>query len=201
MAVETPPHNNRVPALPEISHDVASPRMCWPAVAHRQSWKSTRLQGDYPVAAPIHTPRFIAPHRGAAHTERQGQAQSSLRGRPLSQRRGRPLIGTWSREAATPFSHRPDRPEARLHLAERMLRRRQSVVGGSAYREDSRCRCPRLRPLLSRRNARRSLPPSAPQPSARPRWLRSYTVAGGLPPAGSAAAQFPCRPGYAGRRG
>jgi len=79
-----PPHDDRVPAIPPISRDVASPGLCWPAATYRQSWRSTRLNGGYPVAAEIRTPRFIAPHRRAARAERYGQAQSSQRVRHLS---------------------------------------------------------------------------------------------------------------------
>jgi hypothetical protein len=40
-----PPYDDRVPAIPPISRDVASPGLCWPAATYRQSWRSTRLNG------------------------------------------------------------------------------------------------------------------------------------------------------------
>ncbi len=78
-----PPHDDRVPAIPPISRDVASPGLCWPAEPIAEAGEARATKG-YPVAAAIRTPRFIAPHRRAARAERYGQAQSSQRVRHLS---------------------------------------------------------------------------------------------------------------------
>jgi hypothetical protein len=195
-----PPHDDRVPPIPPISRDVASPGLCWPAATYRQSWRSTRLNGGYPVAAAIRTPWFIAPHRGAARAERYGQAQSSQRVRHLSATPWTPVYAP-GRAKRQRHSVTDSIAGMRLHPAEGMPRRRRFDVGGSGL------------------SGRWSLPVPSPAPSHRltkyeatgaafsttsvrtPRWLRTNTMAGGLPPAGSAAAQFAYRPGNCVRRG
>ena len=111
-------------------------------------------QKGYPVAAAIRTPRFIAPHRRAAHAGRAGQAQSSQRVRHLSATPWTPVIRIRSREGATPFSHRPDRGEPRLHPAEGMPRRRRFDVGGSGLSGRWSLRVPSPAPFSSADEAR-----------------------------------------------
>jgi hypothetical protein len=198
--LKPPPHNDRVPAIPPISRDVASPGLCWPAAKYRQSWRSTRL--NLGILSPPQSA-----HRGSSHhTAAQPVPNDTARRNPASvfgtclPRRGRPFTHQVARSGSAIQSQTRSR-ELRLHPAEGMPRRRRFDVGGSGL------------------SGKWSLPVPSPAPSHRltkyeatgaafsttsvrtPRWLRTNTMAGGLAPAGSAAAQFAYRPGNRGRRG
>ena len=154
----------------------------------------------------ILSPRQSA-HRGSSHhTAAQPALNDTARRHPASvfstclPRRGRPFTHQVARSGSA-IQSRPDRGEPRLHPAEGMPRGRRVDVGGSGL------------------SGRWSLPVPSPTPSHRltkyeatgaafsttsvrtPRWLRTKTMADGLAPAGSAAAQFAYRPGNRGRRG
>jgi hypothetical protein len=194
-----PPHTDRVPAIPRISRDVASPGLCWPA------GRSTSPKLEKQAPQRVSCRRAIA-HRGSSHlTATQPTLNDKARRNPTSvfgtclPRRGRPFYGIRSREAATPSSHRPIAGNRGL-IRPSACRRAATLTweGGPTGKMVAAGALPP--PHIGWQSARRPLPPSAPRVRT-PRWLRTNTLAGGLHPAGSAAAQFSYRPRYRRRRG
>ncbi len=146
-------------------------------------------------------------HRGSSHHTAAQPALNDTARRNLASvfgtclpRRGRPFTHQIARSGSAIQSQTRSR-ELRLHPAESMPRRRRFDVGGSGL--SGRWSLPVPSPAPSHRLTKREATRAAFSTTSvrTPRWRRTNTMAGGLAPAGSAAAQFAYRPGNRGGRG
>ena len=166
---------------------------------------SPKLEKQAPQQGILSPPPYA--HRGSSrHTAAQPTLNDTARRNPAS------VFGTCLPRCGRPFTHQvarsdsavqsqTDRGEPRLHPAECMPRGRRFDVGGSGL--SGRCSLPVPSPAPSHRLTKYEATGAAFSTTSvrTPRWLRTNTMAGGLAPAGPAAAQLPYRPGYRGRRG
>ncbi len=164
-----PPHNDSVPAIQRISRDVPSPGLCWPAAAHRSSWRGTRSKGVV-LSAPQ------SAHPGSSHlTAAQPALNDTASRHPAS------VFGYLS--AATPWTpvSASGRAKRQRHSVTDPIAKNRGFIrpracrGGATLTWEGRASgkmvfAGALPCALqwAERRARRPLPPSAPRASARP---------------------------------
>jgi hypothetical protein len=146
-------------------------------------------------------------YRGSSHhAAAQPALNDTARRNPASvfgtclPRRGRPFTHQVARRGNAVQSQTRSRG-LRLHPAEGMPRRRHLDVGGSGLSGRWSLRVPSPAPSLRLTKSEATGAAFSTTSVRTPRWLRTNTMAGGLAPADSAAAQFAYRPGNRGRRG